>query len=244
MSSLAQLPANSDIAVVLTQLPVLAARSVQTDDTALACSQKVVQLLFRSTTDIGREVYATLLQRLCQLSEKVAKEVVSWLIYAEDERKYDCRVTVALIKLDILPLAELEGQLSKSVLRDPKTSSINFLAQLIRHLLNEKPPLASREQLVRGIEALAQTDQAGKGTETSSCLLEELRVSAGGGPAAVAQTEDREVKEKLTRFFVTWVRVYQQSTSVEKSFVDYVMKLQDQGVLKGEDLSSRFFRSA
>jgi CCR4-NOT transcription complex subunit 1 len=84
-SSLVQLPANSDIAVVLAQLPVLAARSLHTDETALACAQKVVQLLYRAPTELAREVYATLLERLCSLSEKVTREVLAWLIYAEDE---------------------------------------------------------------------------------------------------------------------------------------------------------------
>ena len=84
-TSLAQLPTNHDIVTVLAQVPMLAIRSANVDETALACSQKVVQLLYRSENDISREAYATLLERLCALSEKVLREVVAWLIYAEDE---------------------------------------------------------------------------------------------------------------------------------------------------------------
>jgi CCR4-NOT transcription complex subunit 1 len=85
--TLSQLPASSDIAVVLTQLPVLAARSLHTDETALACAQKVVQLLYRAGNDLAREAYATLLESLCSLSEKVIREVMAWLVYAEDEAR-------------------------------------------------------------------------------------------------------------------------------------------------------------
>lgn len=38
------------------------------------------------------------------------------------------------------------------------------------------------------------------------------------------------------------MRLYQQSQSVEKAFVDFVVQLQNQGILKGEEISSLFFR--
>lgn len=79
------LPSDSDILLVLSQLPILVTRSVNPDDAALSGSQKVVQLLYRSETDLAREAYAALLERLCALSDKVAREVIAWLIYAEDE---------------------------------------------------------------------------------------------------------------------------------------------------------------
>ena len=78
----------------------------------------------------------------------------------------------------------------------------------------------------------------------SSKLLEDLRLSSGSNAAANrAEAESQEIKEQLTFFFSRWVRIFQQSSSLEKSFVEYVVQLQDEGILKGEDLSSRFFRS-
>lgn len=84
-TSLIDLPSDSDILLVLSQLPILVTRSVNPDDAALSGSQKVVQLLYRAETDLAREAYAALLERLCALSDKVAREVIAWLIYAEDE---------------------------------------------------------------------------------------------------------------------------------------------------------------
>jgi CCR4-NOT transcription complex subunit 1 len=42
-------------------------------------------MLYRAETPLARELYATLLERLCNLSVKVGKEVTAWLVYAEDE---------------------------------------------------------------------------------------------------------------------------------------------------------------
>ena len=48
-------------------------------------SQKTVQLLYKTSTQLGREIYVALLEQLCHSFEEVAKEAINWLIYAEDE---------------------------------------------------------------------------------------------------------------------------------------------------------------
>lgn len=57
-----------------------------------------------------------------------------------------------------------------------------------------------------------------------------------------ANVEDAGVREQLTYCFAEWVRLYRHSFAVEKSFVDFVVQLQNQGILKGEEISSLFFR--
>ena len=157
------------------------------------------------------------------------------------QRKFNVPVTISLIKHRIIPVLDFEGQIAKFILRDFRPATIDFAAQLIRQILSEKPPMATRDQLARAIEALVQALHSDRGTEQSNQLLEDLRL--GAGAASRAEMEAQEIKEQLTVFFVQWVRIYQQSTTLEKSFVEYVVQLQDQGILKGEDLSSRFFRS-
>lgn len=48
-------------------------------------SQKVVQLLYKTTSQLGREIYVAILDQLCHSFEDVAKEAITWLIYSEDE---------------------------------------------------------------------------------------------------------------------------------------------------------------
>jgi CCR4-NOT transcription complex subunit 1 len=84
VDSLAQLPLHHDVKMIIRQIPVIATQSAYTDQTALAFSQKIVQLLYKSGSNLGREVWVSILQRLCDLFGKVAKEVMQWLIYAED----------------------------------------------------------------------------------------------------------------------------------------------------------------
>lgn len=48
-------------------------------------SQKIVQLLYKTPSQLGREIYVALLDQLCHSFEDVAKEAITWLVYAEDE---------------------------------------------------------------------------------------------------------------------------------------------------------------
>jgi CCR4-NOT transcription complex subunit 1 len=67
------------------QILFLAAGSVDQHRTPLLMSQKIVQLLYKTPSQLGREVYVALLDQLCHSFEDVAKEAITWLLYAEDE---------------------------------------------------------------------------------------------------------------------------------------------------------------
>ncbi|KAM0747379.1 Not1-domain-containing protein [Meredithblackwellia eburnea MCA 4105] len=242
-ASLNRLPPDSDIRHIVQQIPLLAASSISRDETALGCSQKIVQLLYRSETALAREVYVFLLERLCSIFVKVAKEVTAWLVYAEDERKFNVPVTIALVQARLINATDLDVQLAKFINREFRPSVIDFTARFVAECLMESPPVATRDQLAHSLEALSAAGRNGKGTETSRQLLQELRnvvQSRTSSPGKVG--DDPAIRDQLAYCFAEWVRLYQQSYSVEKSFVDFVVQLQSQGILKGEEISSFFFR--
>ena len=79
------LPNSHDIRTLLRQILQLAHTSRDRSRTPLAMSQKIVQLLYKTPSQLGRESYVALLEQLCQMFEDVAKEAITWLIYADDE---------------------------------------------------------------------------------------------------------------------------------------------------------------
>jgi CCR4-NOT transcription complex subunit 1 len=85
IQSLAALPPNHDIRHLVRQILFLAAESIDRHRTPLLMSQKIVQLLYKTQSQLGREVYVALLDQLCHSFEDVAKEAITWLLYAEDE---------------------------------------------------------------------------------------------------------------------------------------------------------------
>ena len=158
----ATIPPDHEIHMILRQVPIAASRSFAKDETTLGFSQKTVQLLYRSETALAREVYVVLLQRLCDVAAKVAKEVTAWLIYAPDERKFNVPVTVLLLESGFISVSEYDAQLAKFVMREFRPSVVNFAAQLARECLLTERPIASREHFSHSLRALAQAVQSGK----------------------------------------------------------------------------------
>jgi len=86
--SLATLPANHDMRHLVRQIMLLADEARDRERTPLMMSQKVVQLLYKTSSPLGREVYVAILDQLCRNFENVAKEAITWLLYAEDEVRF------------------------------------------------------------------------------------------------------------------------------------------------------------
>ncbi|GJN94007.1 hypothetical protein Rhopal_007070-T1 [Rhodotorula paludigena] len=162
----ARLRTESNRRRIVQQIPVLAARSTSPDETALVSSQKVVQLLCRGETTLARDAHVFLLDRLCAISPKVAKD----------------------------------------------------------------------EQFSNTFEALNQAVRAGKVTDAARTVLQDVQTRGSINVRGLSPGKLTSADEP------GWVRLFQQSYNVEKSSVDFVVQLQKRGILKGEEISSLYFR--
>lgn len=268
--SLSALPSNHDIRHLLRQVLYIAAESTDRQRTPLVMSQKIVQLLYKTSSQLGREIYVTLLDQLCHTFEEVAKEAITWLLYAEDERKLNIPVTVTLLRSGLVNISLQDQQLAKNLFQDPRPTLQAFAAGLVRECLVADPPVASQNQLTYTIEVLNQLLQAGKANEEyvyplfqciiswisfvtrATLLLDDLRgvrrpSTSMASEAAITRQpsvkpETEQLREKLFLWFQQWVNIFQRSHSLEKAFVPYITQLTKQGILKVEDMSSFFFR--
>ncbi|KAF9807170.1 hypothetical protein IEO21_08347 [Rhodonia placenta] len=249
IQSLAALPPNHDVRQLVRQVLFLANESVDRHRTPLLMSQKIVQLLYKTPSQLGREIYVALLDQLCHSFEDVAKEAITWLIYAEDDRKLNVPVTVTLLRSGLINVVQEDQQLAKFLHTDPRPSLLNFAAELIRECLTADPPIASQNQFTH---TLAQLSQVGKGNDEVIRLLDDLRGVRRPSAQAVidgqtvrqpsVKPETEELREKLFIWFQQWVTIFQRSHSPEKAFVPFITQLTKQGILKVEDVSSFFFR--
>ncbi|CAG8523976.1 14374_t:CDS:10, partial [Acaulospora morrowiae] len=234
------LPPNSEIRFLVKEIPILATQSFNRDETALHFSQKVMQLLYKNDSNLSREVYVTLLEKLCETSYKVTKEVTAWLIYADDERKFIVPVVVALIKANLINAGDQDAQLAK-LIENGRPVVIDFTTKLIREIVLKDPPYATRNDFVNSLDALTRLTQRGKAPEAVIQLLEDLRLRTSRDSLS-KDVENMGLRDQLALFFAEWVKVYQHPTLNEKTYANFIMQLQQQGVLKGEEISSMFFR--
>ncbi|ODO11915.1 hypothetical protein I350_00699 [Cryptococcus amylolentus CBS 6273] len=247
VQSVAALPADHELRALIRGIVIIANQSVHRENTTLAIAQKVVQLLYRSSLQLAREVYVFLLQQLCDLSAKVNKEVKQWLIYAEDVRKLNVPVTVTLLRAQSVSVQEQDLALSHIVLRSFPPEVIDFITELIRECSVSEQAFVPRQAFSHSLASLLKAREAGHSTAAADALLEELR-----GPREPQSADDDKSKtvvdsklqERLAHYFLEWVRVFSTGKSPEVAFVPYITYLQKEGILSGEDISSAFYRTA
>lgn len=93
---------------ILFQILSLISRSNQKDQLALKVSQAVVNSMFAtSESPLCREVLSLLLEKLCSLSIVARKDVVWWLVYALDSRKFNVPVIRSLLEVQLINPSKL-----------------------------------------------------------------------------------------------------------------------------------------
>ncbi|KAG0199082.1 hypothetical protein BGX28_007595 [Mortierella sp. GBA30] len=239
---LAALPPNHEVKMLARLVPLVPAQSFSPDEMALTFSQKIVQLLYRTEQTLSRDVYAVLLEQLCALSSKVAKEVTEWLIYADDERKFNVPVTVTLIKAGLVSLVDQDIQLAR-LIEIGRPGVIDYTIKLIRECVLSEQPCASRNEFINSLNVLNRMAQrGGKSVEPIVLLIEDIRRRSQVPREAAKDVDNSVLREQLAFIFAEWIRVYQLPTSSDKDYGAFINSIQQQGVLKGEEISSLFFR--
>lgn len=245
------LPQHSDIRTLIRQVPMLALSSFDKAEAARTFAQKIVQLLYKSEKQLTIEVYVVILEHLCELSPNVGTLVTSWLTHADDERKYNVPVTVALIKAGLINLPEQDQELS-ILIDSGRTSAIEFTAKLIRACLFGEYPLATRHEFMASLEALSNL-RSTQLPEPVLALMEDMRNMSGShqqqqqhpmmqGNQHQDNAKDASLREQFQFFFAEWVRLYQHPATTEKTMLAFATQLSQQTIFKVDDMISLFYR--
>ncbi|KAI8097006.1 CCR4-Not complex component, Not1-domain-containing protein [Halteromyces radiatus] len=245
------LPPMHDIRVIIRQVPLLALSSFDKVEAARTFAQKVVQLLYKSETQLAREMYVVLLEQLCEVSPSVGSLVTQWLTHADDERKYNVPVTVALIKAGLINLLEQDQELA-ILIDSGRTSAIDFTARLIRACLftDDAIPLASRQDFASSLDAFSRLRS--NVPDSVIVLLEEMRRHAvtqqevmngvGSMNKDGQSSDDVNLREQLQFLFAEWVHLVQHPNTTEKVQQNFITQLSQQNIFAVDEMSSLFYR--
>ncbi|KAJ1918240.1 CCR4-NOT core subunit cdc39 [Mycoemilia scoparia] len=152
------LPNTHQVFVYAHEIVNLALQSPNPESMARDFAQALIQYLFRTEVKLGLELYVRLLLRMCKVSLNVEKEVRHWLIYVDDERKYSIPVNAALIKEGLIPVNELDEQLSKLILAG-RPSAILFAMNLITNIATDKSLEKSPQDFQKSLSSLEHISQ-------------------------------------------------------------------------------------
>lgn len=153
------------------------------EEIPLRASHLVVHSLFgpeSTKSTLYRESLCYLLGELCRMSGLTAKEVVLWLLYADDLKKYNASVIGTLLRGRLVTPTEIDASLTKDISEaDVKPEIVDYAARLLLDALVGPEPYCLRSDFAGTILALSKLN-----TEvypSAEILMKTLQETRGNG---------------------------------------------------------------
>ncbi|CAK9319222.1 unnamed protein product [Citrullus colocynthis] len=258
---------------VIAEVPEIILRCISRDEAALAVAQKVFKVLYENASNtfhVGAHLAILIAIRdVCKL---VVKELTSWVIYSEEERKYNKDITLGLIRSELLNLAEYNVHMAKLIDGGRNKAATEFAISLLQTLVVDESSVIS--ELHNLVDALAKVAAKPGSSEPLQHLVEIIKNPAASMAAisgvnvgkedkarvardkkapvhSIANREDSSIlesedpagfRDQVSILFAEWYRICELPGANEAAFNHFILQLHQNGLLKGDDMTDRFFR--
>ncbi|KAL0429074.1 UNVERIFIED_CONTAM: CCR4-NOT transcription complex subunit, partial [Sesamum radiatum] len=138
----------AEIQGVIAEVPAVILRCISRDEAALAVAQK--GLYENASNSAHVDAHLAILAAIRDVSKLVVKELTSWVIYSEEDRKFNKDITIGLIRSELLNLAEYNVHMAKLLDAGRNKAATEFVISLIQTLLAARP--GSPESLQQLVE--------------------------------------------------------------------------------------------
>ncbi|CAN8296001.1 unnamed protein product [Cochlearia groenlandica] len=208
-----------EIQAVVYEVPEIILRCISRDEAALAVAQKAFKGLYeKASNHLHVSANLATLVAIRDVCKRVVKELTSWVIYSEEDRKLNKDITIALIQRELLNLAEYNVHMAKHLDGGRNRSATNFAISLIQSLVTEESNVIS--DLHSLVDALAKIASKSGSPESLQQLIDNIRNpvtrTAGVSDCATGnKNNDGQSKDKK-------VACYTTSNTKESTSLEYV----------------------
>ncbi|WKA05432.1 hypothetical protein VitviT2T_023400 [Vitis vinifera] len=264
----------SELQGLVAEVPEIIHRCASRDEAALAVAQKVFKGLYADASNSSNvAAYLAILVAIRDLCKLVVKELTSWVIYSDEERKFNKDIIISLIRSELLNLAEYNVHMAKLVDGGRNKAATEFAFSLLQTLVIEERGVIS--ELPNLVDAMAKIASKPGSPESLQQLIEivkspvanmdALSVNSLGKEDKTRQSRDKKApihsaatreehnngepveqdptgfREQVSKLFVEWYRICELPGTNDAACAHYVLQLHQNGLLKGEHISDRFF---
>nr|AAI57949.1 Cnot1 protein [Mus musculus] len=193
------------------------------------------------------------------------KQITRCLIECRDEYKYNVEAMELLIRNHLVNMQQYDLHLAQSMENGLNYMAVAFAMQLVKILLVDERSVAhiTEADLFHTIETLMRINAHSRGNAPEGLpqLMEVVRSNyeamidrAHGGPnfmmhSGISQASEYDdppgLREKAEYLLREWVNLYHSAAAGRdstKAFSAFVGQMHQQGILKTDDLITRFFR--
>ncbi|KAM0926261.1 hypothetical protein ACQ4PT_003393 [Festuca glaucescens] len=262
---------DGEIKSVIAEVPDILLKCVNRDEAALAVAQKVFNSLYDNASSSGSIMsYVATLVAVRDVCKLVVKEITNWVIYLDDEKKFNFDIIFCLIRSELLNVGEYNVHLAKLIDGGRNKVAIEFAMSLVQTLISQDSAIIS--ELYDVVEALSKISRRPGSPESLPQLLEIARSNANNAPGfafgkdeKAIQSKDKKVlfsrtnkeensvndtthadsiafQEQVAHLFSEWCQVCDHPSASDAAYSRYVMQLQHIGLLKGDEFTERFLR--
>ncbi|XP_057807321.1 uncharacterized protein LOC131021995 isoform X2 [Salvia miltiorrhiza] len=180
-----------EIQAVIAEVPAVILRCISRDEAALAVAQKAFKGLYENASNSAHvDAHLAILSAIRDVSKLVVKELTSWVIYSEEDRKFNRDITIGLIRSELLNLGEYNVHMAKLLDAGRNKAATEFAISLIQTLvMNDSKVISELHNLV---DALAKLAARPGSPESLQQLIEIAKNPANAGnlsPLAVGKEE-------------------------------------------------------
>ncbi|KAG8391589.1 hypothetical protein BUALT_Bualt01G0203200 [Buddleja alternifolia] len=265
----------AEIQAVIAEVPAVILRCISRDEAALAVAQKAFKGLYENASNSAHvNAHLAILAAIRDVSKLVVKELTSWVIYSEEDRKFNKDITIGLIHSEVLNLAEYNVHMAKLLDAGRNKAATEFAISLIQTLvINDSKVISELHNLVDALaklaarpgspESLQQLVEIAKNPASTTSALspgavgkEDNMRSARDKKATgltgasredysaveLMDTDPAGFHEQVSVLFAEWYQICELPGANDSACARYVLHLQQRGLLKGDEISDRFFR--
>ncbi|XP_022770231.1 CCR4-NOT transcription complex subunit 1-like isoform X3 [Durio zibethinus] len=260
---------------VISEVPEIILRCVSRDEAALAVAQKVFKGLYENASNsLHVSAHLAILAAVRDVCKLAVKELTSWVIYSDEERKFNKDITVGLIRSELLNLAEYNVHMAKLIDGGRHKAAMEFAMSLLQTLVSDESRVIS--ELHNLVDALAKVALKPGSPESLQQLIEMVRNPSSSLAASSSATVGKEdkarqsrdkkapsptpanrednsniealepdpagFKEQVSMLFAEWYQICERPGANDGPCNHYIIQLHQNGLLKGDDMTERFFR--
>jgi CCR4-NOT transcription complex subunit 1 len=234
------------------------------DEACLKIGSRIVKCMYELGSggrgdELFLEILCSSLEALAQSSEKLRKEISSWVLRAsvEDKLKLHCEIIVALIRFKVVDPTEFDMYLTRNMERS--SVAIEFAVHVVRQCL-QMEHVTLLKQLPSTLDALARIVErhggsgANKNVQILSNLLEQARnqknfarpkaasSSKAPGNSGNVIHEQAAFRHTVSNALEHWIAIFKEPTGNTKIHAQYIQMLKQYGLLNDDESIALFFK--
>uniref|UniRef100_A0A0D3HGI2 Uncharacterized protein n=1 Tax=Oryza barthii TaxID=65489 RepID=A0A0D3HGI2_9ORYZ len=256
---------DAEIQSVIAEVPDILLRCVSRDEAALAIAQKVFRSLYDNASNSNYVTWLlaalVAIRDVCKL---VVKELTSWVIYSDEDKKFNIDIIIGLIRSELINLGDYNVHLAKIIDGGRNKAATEFAISLVQTLITQES--ISISEVYNVVDALSKLAIRPSSPESLQQLIEIARSFASVKDENIRQSRDKKVlsgrplvnkeennandvaftdavgfQEKVAVSFSEWCNICDHPTMGDSAYTHYIVQLQQDGLLKGDDLTDRFY---